>query len=101
MPMTGNTVTLTDGREVDSGSEEWRDECFSAWKAQRAAVNAFKANMPSHLTNMRRMDTATRRTYLEGIRQKHGDECADLLKAAYMLDWEMRKAKQASAAGKA
>lgn len=62
------TVTLFDGREVDSASEDWRAEC----EARHVL------SMPS---------VVARREYLAGIRQRRGpnayEALADLVRALW------------------
>jgi hypothetical protein len=61
------TVTLHDGREVPSDSEEWRCECEA-----KAAL---------------RLDLSSRRAYLEDIERKRGKPAADVLKARIVAIW--------------
>ncbi len=62
------TVTLIDGREVDSASEAWRAECEAR-----------------HILSMR--DIYSRREYLAAISkrrgEKAGNELADLVRAVW------------------
>jgi len=62
------TVTLIDGREVDSASEEWRAECEAR-----------------HVLSMR--DIGRRREYLAAITKRrgeaHGKMLADLVRAVW------------------
>lgn len=71
------TVTLCDGRQVDSASEEWRQECL--------AVHA-------HVQNLRGHSLAQRREYLRALQHRAGDELALRVTDAYGKDWEARKA---------
>lgn len=67
-----NTVTLHDGREVSSDSEEWRCECEA-----KAAL---------------RLDLNSRRAYLEDIEKKRGKQAADALKARIVAVWTKGRA---------
>lgn len=69
--------TLPDGRTVDSESYLARND---------RAVRAM------HLEQMRRTDTDGRRDYIARVLQSEGKECAEALKAAYLADWEKRRA---------
>lgn len=71
------TVTLCDGREVDSASEEWRQECLA---------------VHTHVANLRGRSLAQRREYLRAIESRAGAELALRVGEAYAKDWEARKA---------
>ncbi len=58
----GNTVTLVDGRKVDSASEAWRHEC----EARHVAT------LPA------RQD---RQAYLEAVRKRRGEPAGQQLEA--------------------
>ena len=62
-----NTVTLSDGRQVPSDSEDWRLECEA-----KAAL---------------RLDLNSRRAYLEDIERKRGVRACDALKARIVKIW--------------
>lgn len=65
-------VTLLDGREVDSASEEWRHECEA-----RAVAD------------LRTLDE--RRAWLEAVEKRRGKPAADRLRATMKALWEARK----------
>lgn len=77
------TVTLADGREVDSASEEWREECLA---------------VHTHVDNLRGRSLAQRREYLRALQQRMGDEFALRVTDAYAKDWAARKAALAALA---
>ncbi len=56
-----NTVTLLDGREVDSASEEWRHECEARSIAARPTLDE-------------------RRQYLSEVERRRGKDAADRLR---------------------
>jgi hypothetical protein len=66
------TVTLHDGREVDSASEDWRHEC----EAQAIA-------------KLQSLDD--RRARLEWIEAKRGKAAADKLRATMQALWKARR----------
>lgn len=71
-----NTVTLIDGREVDSASPEWREECLQRYR---------------HVCTLMRLPTRQERAdYLDAVRRAEGDEAARRLKAAFLEAWEQR-----------
>ena len=59
--VTGRNVTLIDGRDVDSASLEWRDECLAR------AILA--------------MPFDRRRPWLENFEKRHGATTAEPIKA--------------------
>ena len=65
------TVTLLDGRQVESDSPEWLHEC------EAKAIAA----LPS---------TAQRRAWLEALEAKRGKAAADRLRATIKALWERR-----------
>jgi hypothetical protein len=67
-----NIVTLHDGREVSSDSEEWRLECEA------------KALL--------RLELNTRRAELEALEKKRGKAAADVLKARIVAIWTKGRA---------
>ena len=66
------TVTLHEGRKVDSASEDWRHEC----EAQAIA---------------RLQTLADRRAHLERIEAKRGKAAADKLRATMQALWKARR----------
>lgn len=70
--IAGRLVTLLDGREVDSASEEWRHECEA-----RA------------IADLRTLDE--RRAWLETLEKRRGKADADRLRATMKALWEARK----------
>ena len=60
-------VTLIDGREVDSSSEEWRLECLARDR---------------HVANMRRIARELRQDYLSNVCRREGDEAERRLRDA-------------------
>lgn len=68
------TVTLIDGREVDSYSEAWRSEC------EARAILA----MPT---------VQRRREYLAHIRQKRGDRAGKALEDLVRAVWDHARQK--------
>lgn len=81
------TVTLHDGREVDSASPEWRDECLRVWKARQPEVDR-------HVATMQRMTgRQDRATYLQQLTQREGDPFAQRVKADFLKAWEKRTAR--------
>lgn len=81
-----NTVTLCDGREVDSASEEWRQECLA---------------VHTHVVNLRGMTLAQRRAYVDRLRGGAGcgakAELARRVTAAYAKDFQDRKSANKTA----
>lgn len=69
--MTASTVTLHDGRQVDSASEDWRHE------SEARAIAA----LPT---------LAQRREWLEGIERKRGKAEADRLRATMKALWSAK-----------
>lgn len=74
-------VTLCDGRQVDSASEEWRQECLA---------------VHTHMVNLRGRALAQRREYLRALEHRAGAELARRVADAYAKDWEARKAAKAA-----
>ena len=66
------TVTLVDGRQVDSDSEAWRHEC------EARAIAA----LPT---------LAERRAWLQSLEHRRGKADADRLRETMRLLWEARK----------
>ncbi len=66
------TVTLHDGREVDSAGEEWRHECEARAIAKLQTL-------------------ADRRAHLEWIECKRGKDAADRLRATMQALWKARR----------
>lgn len=64
------TVTLIDGRQVDSASEDWRLE--------------------TEARELLRRNTAERREYLATVERKRGEQAAETLKAVFLKLWERR-----------
>ena len=64
------TVTLHDGRQVDSSSEEWRLE--------------------TEARELLRWGTLERREYLAAVERKRGAQACEQLKAVFMKLWERR-----------
>ncbi len=46
----------------------------------------------SHIRAMSRLDTEGRRAYLQRVERSEGAASMELLKAAYLVEWEKRKA---------
>lgn len=67
------TVTLLSGQQVDSSSEEWRNECEA-----RA---------------MLRIELSSRRAMLEDIERRRGKPAADKLKATMTDLWKAGRVK--------
>jgi hypothetical protein len=69
-----NTVTLINGHQVDSDSEEWRKEC-----EQR----------DRHIQNLRRCQTRQDRIeYLQRLTKAEGDEAARRVKERFEVVWK-------------
>jgi hypothetical protein len=66
------TVTLHDGREVDSASEDWRHECEAKAIAKLQTLS-------------------DRRAHLEWIEAKRGKPAADKLRATMQALWKARR----------
>lgn len=66
-----NLVTLIDGRQVDTGSEEHRHEC------EARAIAA----LPT---------LADRRAWLESLEHKRGKEAVDRIRATMTKLWEAK-----------
>lgn len=66
------SVTLVDGRQVDSSSEEWRHE------AEARAI----AKLPT---------LAERRAWLDDIERKRGKPAADRLRSTMRALWDRRQ----------
>lgn len=75
-----NTVTLTDGRQVDSASPEWRAECL---QRQRHVD-----------TLMRLLLRQDRADYLAAVERTEGAEAARRLRENFQLAWEKSKAQE-------
>lgn len=67
-----NTVTLIDGRQVPSDSEEWRHETEARWVTNRPTL-------------------MERRLYLDEVQARRGQEEADRLRKTMSRIWEVRK----------
>lgn len=67
-----STVTLIDGRQVPSDSEEWRHETEARWVAARPTL-------------------MERRLYLDEVAAKRGQAEADRLRETMTRIWEARK----------
>ena len=65
-------VTLLDGRQVDSASEDWRHECEARAIAARPTL-------------------AERRMYLDEVARRRGTAAADRLRETMKQLWEARK----------
>lgn len=65
------TVTLHDGRQVDSSSEEWRLE--------------------TEARELMRWGTLDRRQYLDNVERKRGPDEAQRLRDTFLKLWEERK----------
>ena len=75
-----NTVTLIDGRQVDSASPEWRAECL---QRQR------------HVDTLKRLLLRQDRAdYLEAVERTEGAEAARRLRESFHLAWEKSKAQE-------
>lgn len=66
------TVTLQDGRQVDSASEEWRHECEAR-----------------SILKLRTIDA--RREHLDAIEKRRGKAEADRLRETVRALWEKRE----------
>lgn len=64
-------VTLIDGRQVDSASEDWRHETEARWVAARPSLS-------------------DRRMYLEEVENRRGKAAADRLRATMKQLWETK-----------
>jgi hypothetical protein len=67
-----STVTLLDGRQVDSASEDWRHECEARAIAARPTL-------------------AERRMYLDEVERRRGAAAAERLRETMKQLWEARK----------
>jgi len=65
-------VTLIDGRQVDSASEDWRHECEARAIAARPTL-------------------AERREYLDLVERRRGKPAADRLRATMKQLWEAKQ----------
>lgn len=112
------TVTLYDGRKVDSASEAWRAECEARailemdvakreqfWQAieQKRGADALKALKrrcfelePYYVLNL--PNKHQRRAYLEQVERRFGPNPAEALRAKVL---ELHSARQAVASGDA
>lgn len=70
--IAGRLVTLLDGRQVDSASEEWRHEAEARMVAARPTLDQ-------------------RREYLDAVERRRGKASADALRATMSLLWQARK----------
>ncbi len=87
MTPTGNLVTLSDGRQVDSASDDWRFECSK--RARQVA-------------DMMRLDVGHRRDYLAKVDRVDGEEAGKRLRAAFTVAWKAgRSDKKGAASGSA
>lgn len=88
------TVTLADGRKVDSASEEWRLECLARHhEAERKALDAAQAAQRRHVANLMRLTLEQRRDYLQRVESDDGPEVAGKLRDAFRMAWEARRAQ--------
>ena len=84
---TANLVTLVDGRQVDSASDDWRFEC-----AKRAR----------QVSDMRLLAVEHRRDYLAKVDRVDGEEAGKRLRAAFTAWWKAERAdKKGAASGSA
>lgn len=67
-PQRGLTVTLIDGRQVSSWSEEWRAECEARHILRMPSVH-------------------DRRAYLAGVRTRRGDRAGHALEELVRAVW--------------
>jgi hypothetical protein len=69
--------TLTDGREVDSSSEDWRLECLARHR---------------HVETLQSLaGREARAAYVERVRHAEGDEAAARVKASFLVAWQARQ----------
>ena len=78
-----STVTLIDGREVDSASPEWRAETLARQQADDAR----------HIANLMRLMLTQRRDYLENLLERHGPVTAQRVRDAFSAAWAARTGK--------
>lgn len=72
-----SSVTLNDGTAVDTASNAWRDECLQRLR---------------HVQAMRSLTLQGRRDYLDQVERAEGQRARQRLAAAFLTDWERRKA---------
>lgn len=69
------TVTLIDGRQVSSNSEEWRAEC------EARAVCRLRTRLNRH-------------DYMERVKEKRGEESAEALRQLVLRVWNAQFQRQ-------
>lgn len=89
-----NTVTLKDGRQVDSSSEEWKAECLERHNARRISDAPEIARHVENLSS--RPDRASRAEYLAELERRDGWMWA-AVKSEFMKRWEARRRAQQKA----
>lgn len=77
-PNTGTMVQLLDGREVDTGSWEWREECHAREVEARSIL--------------RMADADTRRAHLALIEARSGPLARQRMQEAVLGLWRLRTA---------
>ena len=70
-------VTLIDGTVVDDHDPRWLAECQTRQR---------------HIESLRMRDRMTRTEYIANVARSEGDEAGRRLAAAYVVDWQRRKA---------
>lgn len=79
MRPTANLVTLVDGRQVDSASDDWRFECSK--RARQVA-------------DMRLLAVEHRRDYLAKVDRVDGEEAGKRLRAAFTAWWKAERGRE-------
>ena len=71
------TVILIDGREVDSGSDEWRQECLQRQRHVDALVRLAGLSQREEW-----------KAYVQAVRRNEGDVAAERVKQAFGKAWD-------------
>lgn len=82
------TVTLIDGREVDSASPEWRQQCLAEWEAAQPTVDRHVATLLRFSGPGAREQRAD---YIATLTKRDGPSVADRVKAEFLKIWEKRQ----------
>lgn len=86
--MRGTLVTLIDGTQVSSYSEEWRHECECRAIYNMPTLQKRREYLYGKLDNWGKMSG--------GIEQKRGKESLQRIEATLIEIWKMRKAAAAA-----
>ena len=84
-----STVTLRDGRQVDSASEEWRAECLQRWEEA-------KPECDRHVRELQGIrSTDGRRAYLSELESRGQKSMADRVRVEFAKWWKAQQQARA------